>query len=146
MDNAVSAPRAVSVLALVGIAIWTLLSLGAWAMVGFSGDVLQAIIERLFTSDPDFGRLIGGVGRVLEGLGAGLVVFVWAIGAGIIWIGWAILRRLTSAHVVMSQTQFRTTADFDDDPTSNWAPRPMKDITPPRDSSPPQPPRALPPR
>src|SRR5262245_38064339 len=119
MDNAVSAPRAVSVLAVTGLVIWTLLSLGAWAMVGFSGDVLQAIIERLFTGDPSFGRLIGGVGRVLEGLGAGLVVFVWAIGAAIIWAGWALLRRLATAHVVMSETRCRTTADFDDGPT-DW--------------------------
>jgi hypothetical protein len=146
MDNVTSAPRLVSAFALTGLAIWTLLGLGAWALVGFGGDVLVAIIEKVFWSDPDMGRLVGGVGRIIAGLGVGLVALVWAIGAGIIWAGWALMRRVASAHVVMTQAHFDSDGSFDRESPPHWGPRPMKDITPPSDSPPPSPPRALPPR
>jgi hypothetical protein len=146
MDNVTSAPRLVSTFALTGFVIWTLLGLGAWALVGFGGDVLVAIIEKVFWSDPDMGRLVGGVGRIIAGLGVGLVALVWAIGAGIIWAGWALLRRVASAHVVMTRAQFDADGSFGAEAPPHWGPRPMKDITPPADSTPPSPPRALPPR
>ena len=145
MDATHSAPRLVSAFALTGLVIWTLLGLGAWAAVGFGGDVLQAIIEKLFWSDPDMGRLVGGVARIIAGLGAGLVALVWAIGAGVIWAGWALLRRVASAHVVMTQAHFESGTSFGRAAPPHWGPRPMKDITPPPDAPTP-PPRSLPPR
>jgi hypothetical protein len=144
MDTANSAPRLVSAFALIGFVIWTLLGLGAWVAMGFGGDVLQAVIEKLFWSDPDMGRLVGGVGRIIAGLGAGLVALVWAIGAGIIWAGWALLRRLATAHVVMTQMHYEGGEPFGRETPPQRQRRPMKDITPPSDSPPP--PRALPPR
>jgi hypothetical protein len=149
MDNAVSPSRLVSAFALTGIAIWTLLGLGAWVIVGFGGDVLQAVIGKIFWSDPEMGRVVGGLGRILEGLGVGLVLFVWAFGAAIIWGGWALLRRLAQAHVVMAEARFDTDPRFEGDgtpPGAGWGQRPMKDVTPPRDTQIPPPPRSLPPR
>jgi hypothetical protein len=141
-----SPTRLVSAFALTGLVIWTLLGLGAWAAVGFGGDVLQAVIEKVFWSDPDMGRLVGGVGRIIAGLGTGLVVFVWTIGAGIIWAGWALLRRLATANVVMTQMHYEGGEPFSREAPPHWQRPPMKDITPPSDDSPPPPPRALPPR
>jgi hypothetical protein len=149
MDNTVSPHRLVSVMALTGFAVWTLLGLGAWVFVGFGGDVLQALIGKLFWSDPEMGRVVGGLGRVLEGLGVGLVLFIWAIGAAVIWAGWALLRRLVRAHVLMAEARFETDPRFDGDgfaPGAGWGQRPMKDVTPPRETPIPPSPRRLPPR
>jgi hypothetical protein len=147
MDHAVSPSRLVSAVALTGIAIWTLLGLGAWVIIGFGGDVLQAVIGKIFWTDPEMGRVVGGLGRILEGLGVGLVLFVWAIGAAIIGAGWALLRRLAQAHVVMAEAHFNTNPRFDNDgPPPGWGRPPMKDVTPPRDTQIPPPPRRLPPR
>lgn len=146
MDNTLSAPRVVSAFCLTGFAIWTLLGLGAWVIVGFGGDVLQAVIGKIFWSDPEMGRLVGGLGRVLEGLGVGLVLFVWAIGAAIIGAGWALLRRVARAHVVMAEAHFETRDRFGDAPPRGWGRPPMKDVTPPQDDRPLPPSRHLPPR
>ena len=84
-----------------------------------------------------------------EGLGVGLVLFVWAIGAAVIWAAWALMRRLVQAQVVMSERRFETDSRFDDDgfsPGAGWGRRPMKDVTPPRETQIPPAPRSLPPR
>lgn len=122
-----------------GLVLWTLLGLGAWAMIGPGGDVIRSYLPALFGGHPEPADVVGGVLAILQGLGIGLVVFAWAVGAALILAFGMIFRRLARAVEESMEHASLLQERYPDERT-------MKDITPPqtRRPDPPQPQPRLP--
>jgi hypothetical protein len=124
--------RTINVFAMAILVVWTLLSLGAWAVFSLGGDFVHNQLDWIFLGDPDAVPVAASVLRFFQNLGLGLVAVVWALGSLLVWITASLLRRLArSVDLVYVQEQRWTAAEGE---------RPMKDVTPPRSAG------ALPPR
>lgn len=117
--------RAISSFAFVIILLWSLLSLGAWAMLSMGGDLIYRQLDWLFGGNPDIVPAAAAVFRFFQNLGLGLVVAIWAIGALAVWVVAAVLRRLAQGMTVVRMREAEWAESFEGE-------RPMKDITPPR--------------
>lgn len=117
--------RAISSFAFVIILLWSLLSLGAWAVLSMGGDLIYRQLDWLFGGNPDIVPAAAAIFRFFQNLGLGLVVALWAIGALAIWVVAAVLRRLAQGMTVVRVREAEWAETFGDE-------RPMKDITPPR--------------
>jgi hypothetical protein len=107
------------------ILVWSLFSLGAWALLSFGGDLVYRQLDWMFGGNPDLVPAVGSLFRFFQNLGLGLVFVIWAIGALFVWILGTVMRRL-----VQGMAEIRV-------PERDWAnvyegDRPMKDVTPPR--------------
>jgi lysylphosphatidylglycerol synthetase-like protein (DUF2156 family) len=112
--------RFISSFAFGAFALWTLLCLGLWGVISLGGDLLRWIAGSM-----------GGDGFVrsalgfLEAFGTFLLAWVWVAGAALIAVAGMILRKAArnATTIRMESVHFRTGED--------WAPREMKDVTPP---------------
>jgi hypothetical protein len=125
--------RVITFIAILGIVLWSLLSLGAWAVLSLGGDLVHSQLDWLFFGDPDAVPVASGIFRFFQSLGIGLIVAVWLGGVAVIWFSGFILRRIVQSVAVAPVSPV-----WDDLERRDGA-RPMKDVTPPRPS------RALPP-
>ena len=107
------------------ILLWTLLSLGAWAVFSLGGDFMYNQLDWLFGGSPDVVPVAGAIFRFFQNLGLGLVFVVWALGSLVVWITGTILRRLAESVSVIHVRE----AGWVD---AHEGERPMKDVTPPR--------------
>lgn len=78
-----------------GLAVWSLLALGAHGVVAWVGDLTLGQAD-LFTGHPETVAWIGWVIAVLAGLGGWLVVAVWAVGVVALLVGAWFLRRFAA--------------------------------------------------
>jgi hypothetical protein len=113
------------------ILLWSLLSLGAWAVFSLGGDLVYRQFDWMFGGNPDVVPVAGAIFRFFQTLGIGLVFMVWALGSLAVWLVGTLMRRLVENMAVI---QVRETVWSD-----SYEERPMKDVTPPRPS------RSLPP-
>ena len=104
---------------------WSLLSLGAWAVFSLGGDFIYNQLDWMFGGNPDLVPAAAAVFRFFQNLGLGLVFFVWALGALVIWIAGTILRRLAESVSVVHVRDSGWADVYEGEPQ-------MKDITPPR--------------
>jgi Na+-transporting methylmalonyl-CoA/oxaloacetate decarboxylase gamma subunit len=72
--------RSVILFATVVAIFWTLLSLGAYTLIGFAGGALVSVTDDAGT----VGALLAALFALLKGLGLGIVVLVWALGVAAI--------------------------------------------------------------
>jgi hypothetical protein len=123
-------PRLVFSFALAAFAAWSLLGLLAWGVVSLGGDLLRAASPFLFFGHPDGPAIADAASRVLTAMGGGLVAFVWLAGSVVLLAGTLMLRALGTADVRVARFEFR--GGRTDGP--GWSSRPMKDVTPSRQS------------
>jgi hypothetical protein len=121
--------RTINVFTFAAIAVWSLLSLGAWAVFSFGGDLVHAQLDWIFLGDPDAVPVASGIFRFLQTLGLGLIAFVWGAGALLLWLTGFVLRRLVRSATVVTVRAPEWTGAGPDDP---YGERPMKDVTPPK--------------
>ena len=110
---------------------WTLLSLGAWAVVGVGGDLLRAAADWTASDAPAIGHIFS----LLQGLGFGVVIVVWAVGTVALSVIGLITRRFAQTIEVTSSRRWQTShrpERFEPDPGM------MKDITPRRENGRPE--------
>lgn len=106
---------------------WTLLSLGAWAIVSISGDLLRALADWTASDAPALGQIFS----LLQGLGFGVVIAVWAVGTAVLSVIGLVAWRFAQTIEMASPRRWQTSYGpdrFEPDPRS------MKDITPRRDN------------
>jgi hypothetical protein len=120
--------RTISVFTFIAIAFWSLLSLGAWAVFSLGGDLVHSQLDWIFFGDPDAVPVASSVFRFMQNLGLGLVAFIWAAGALLLWLTGFVLRRLVQSATVVT---IRDPGWVDADRADGYE-RPMKDVTPPR--------------
>ena len=120
--------RTISVFTFVAIAVWSLLSLGAWAVFSLGGDLVHSQLDWIFFGDPDAVPVASNVFRFLQTIGLGLVVFIWGMGALLLWLTGFVLRRVVQSATVVT---VRDPGWVDAGP-GDLHERPMKDVTPPR--------------
>jgi hypothetical protein len=107
------------------ILLWTLLSLGAWAVFSLGGDIIYNQLDWVFGGNPDVVPAAGSVFRFFQNLGLGLVFVVWALGSLVLWIAGTILRRIAESMSVVHVREAGWVESYEGE-------RPMKDVTPPR--------------
>jgi len=117
--------RTIRFLTVTTILVWSLLSLGAWALFSLGGDFMYNQLDWIFGGNPDVVPVAGAIFRFFQNLGLGLVFVVWALGSLVVWVAGAILRRLAESVSVIHVREARWGDAYDSE-------RPMKDVTPPR--------------
>lgn len=122
--------RIITVLTVAAIVIWSLLSLGAWAIFSLGGDLVHSQLDWIFFGNPDVVPVASAVFRFFQNLGIGLVIFVWGLGSLTLWFIGTVIRHLirSVSFVPPSPPGWTDPDDFE---------LPMKDVTP-------RPARALP--
>jgi hypothetical protein len=124
--------RLVNIVTISAILVWTLLSLGAWAAVSVSGDLLQAIAGWTASDAP----AVAWIFLFLQGVGFGVVAVVWALGTATLGFLSVVGRRLARSVELGPYAGARAWEDrYEPDP------RAMKDVTPPRQTERPALPR-----
>jgi hypothetical protein len=108
------------------ILLWSLLSLGAWAVFSLGGDLVFRQFDWMFGGNPDVVPVAGAIFRFFQTLGIGLVFVVWALGSLAVWLVGTLMRRLVESMTVI-QVRERAWSD-------TYEQRPMKDVTPPHPS------------
>lgn len=117
--------RFVSSFAVTAFALWTLLCLGFWGVISLGGDLLRWFAGVL--GGDDIARSVLGF---LEAFGTFLLAWVWFAGAAlIVFAGFMLRQAARNATTIRVQTvRFEERGD--------WAPREMKDVTPPKSDAP----------
>jgi hypothetical protein len=117
--------RFVSSFAVTAFALWTLLCLGFWGVISLGGDLLRWFAGVL--GGDDIARSVLGF---LEAFGTFLLAWVWFAGAAlIVFAGFMLRQAARNATTIRVQT-----VRFED--RGDWAPREMKDVTPPKSDAP----------
>lgn len=124
--------RTINVLTFLAVATWTLLSLGVWAVVSVGGDLIHAQLDWIFGGDPNVVPAMSSLLRFLQGLGLGLLAVIWALGAAALWLTGFIVQRFAQAVALAPAVEPRW-GDFSH---AGARTRMMKDVTPPRETSP----------
>jgi hypothetical protein len=124
--------RAIGFFTIAVILLWSLLSLGAWALLSFGGDLIYRQLDWMFGGDPNVVPAAAALFRFFQNLGLGLVLVVWALGTFFVWIVGTIMRRIAQSMTVIRIREAEWADVYEGE-------RPMKDVTPPR------PARSLPP-
>ena len=125
--------RTIGFFTLAVILLWSLLSLGAWAVFSLGGDFVYRQFDWMFGGNPDVVPIAGAIFRFFQTIGIGLVFVVWAVGSLAVWLIGTLMRRLAESVTVAQVRETNWSYSYEEE-------RPMKDITPPRDM------RSLPPR
>ncbi|MBL8835076.1 MAG: hypothetical protein JNL66_02480 [Alphaproteobacteria bacterium] len=110
------------------IGFWSLLCLGLYAAVGFSSEMMRAVVS-WFGAVPGLDWLVA----VLAAAGGTIVFLAWFFGTAVLaFLAW-MLHRAGSGTVYVYSTRTHAEGAYREGPS--WD-RPMKDVTPPRDGPP----------